>query len=83
MSGFLASRPTREAREDARRAKDAEREHRRDCIACIRATIHRRPSGRCPEGARLYAAARDAAARLRKERELDKVPHPDQMVIFP
>jgi len=69
---WLGSRQTREAREDMRAAKDAEAEHRRDCIACTRAVSHRAPGDRCGEGRKLLREARDAEKRWREERELDK-----------
>lgn len=73
---------TRETREAAKRASAAEREHRGGCIACIRATRHRRPDGRCAEGSRLLGAKREADAQLKTERELDKIPIPGQEALF-
>lgn len=79
---YLGTRETREAREVARRVSDAEREHRKRCLACIQATSRRQPGKRCPEGGRLFRAKRDADAQLKTELALDKLPNPNQEALF-
>ena len=82
MMTWIGTRETREARGLANEADADDRQHRSECFTCQRATRQRDPAGRCADGVRLADAKREAAARLRKERELDKMPNPDQAPLF-
>lgn len=79
---WLGSRQTREAREVAQRADGDEREHRRDCITCVRAVRQRRTDERCDAGRQLAKAKRGADAELAKQRRLDKLPIDGQEPLF-
>jgi len=62
---------------------DAERErvkHVINCPACAAASRRRQPG--CSDGARLREIEAEARAELKRQRELDKAPNPDQLALF-
>lgn len=75
---WLGTREAREARFAAQAAETDEKAHRRDCITCIRAVRERRPEDRCGAGREMDKIRRETAARLKRERDLDKLPIPGQ-----
>jgi hypothetical protein len=78
----MTSRETTEARALARGAEHKWREHHRGCPRCHRAVRSHRWDDLCRFGTGYRAAHLEAAAGLVRNRQLDKLPSPDQEALF-
>jgi hypothetical protein len=76
------SRETAEARFVARSAERDWREHHHGCPRCARAVRARQWDDLCPHGAEFRVLHQQAARELAENRRLDKLPSPDQGVLF-
>lgn len=77
------SRETALARHDAEQAAHNWLGHRKHCPACDAAAARRRWDQLCRQGTGLHVAKRNADAELKRNRELDRQPGPDQEAMFP
>lgn len=76
------SRETTLARSEAEQAAHNWLGHRKHCPRCDTAANRRRWDKLCRQGTALHVIKRNADAELRRNRELDKLPAPDQGVLF-
>lgn len=63
-------------------ADDAWKLHKRQCAGCSVAARHRRWDQLCAPGGTLREAQVQASAELKRNRELDRQPSPDQPPLF-
>lgn len=74
----MRSLATREAAAVAEAAREAWRDHRRACVSCERAARSRTPRDMCDRGRVLNRHRAEADAELRRNREADARPDPNQ-----
>lgn len=79
---YIGSLPTNLARGEVREAGRKWLEHATQCPSCAQASRSRWSTAICAIGATLKGELRDAEARLKKERELDKQAAPGQETLF-
>jgi hypothetical protein len=79
----MSSLQTTEARIEAQACESEWRGHRLNCHTCQRAARQRHWTELCAEGDRLLRAKRESTRKLERERELDRLPAPDQEPLFP
>ena len=70
------------ARGAARAAEQDWKAHQAHCPPCYRAVQSRKPGEVCDQGHQVRRASQEANRELRRNRELDKLPAPDQEALF-
>ena len=73
---------TAEARNVARQAERAWKEHLAGCPKCEISVRSRQPDLKCRDGQALYGIRTDANRELARNRDLDKQPAPGQEMLF-